>query len=470
MPLPRKDWGPPLLTPLLLLWVMSVSAQVSVIVDGKVNAKLGSDTKLYCRVETLELISQITWQRKLSPNNENFLTYSKGEEPLHLTPFGERVRFLGNGDLGGSILIPNVTLADEGTYLCIYTTFPSGTKEGEIKLVIQVLPKISLEPTEPVLSGPSPVPIAVCHAWAAKPAVNITWIFSGAQYILEENSTNHKNGTVSTHSQLITVPLPGHNGGNITCVVSQSNGAMENWSRTLTIQNIYYAPEVKARVIEKDDGSIQLSCKANSNPPATEFLWKRDERDLPDGGAAELGAARLLNADTWKGYYVCVAGNEIGHSSGYIYVQTVIATSYIHFIALILLIPSLVMNICIIVLLCRNKKNPREDHRGSYCCSCLLRNCALRLQNIQRSGWCGGSHEEAPTEDGVTGSDPLQRNIQDIVIQAGTPPSLELGMPGGTEPCVLKTDAFENGDVFQRTSMPRACENGSAEEEEDISL
>ncbi|OCT93664.1 hypothetical protein XELAEV_18011339mg [Xenopus laevis] len=121
---------------LLLLLAAPATPQVLVITDGKVNAKLGSDIKLFCKVKTLELISQVTWQRKLSPNNENFLTYSKGEEPLHLTPFGERVRFLGNGDLGGSILIPNVTLTDEGTYLCIYTTFPSGTNEGKIQLSI----------------------------------------------------------------------------------------------------------------------------------------------------------------------------------------------------------------------------------------------------------------------------------------------------------------------------------------------
>uniref|UniRef100_F6PNC6 Ig-like domain-containing protein n=1 Tax=Xenopus tropicalis TaxID=8364 RepID=F6PNC6_XENTR len=107
-------------------------------VHKEVNAKLGSDTKLSCKVKTPDIISQVTWQRKLSPNNENFLTYSKGEEPMHLTPFGQRVKFLGNGDLGGSILIPNVTLADQGTYLCIFTTFPGGTKEGEIHLSIWV--------------------------------------------------------------------------------------------------------------------------------------------------------------------------------------------------------------------------------------------------------------------------------------------------------------------------------------------
>ncbi|OCT93662.1 nectin-1 [Xenopus laevis] len=465
MSVPRDDWGPPLLTPLLLLMsVTSVSAQVLVIVDGKVNAKLGSDIKLFCKVKTLELISQVTWQRKLSPNNENFLTYSKGEEPLHLTPFGERVRFLGNGDLGGSILIPNVTLTDEGTYLCIYTTFPSGTNEGEIKLFIQVPPKISVEPTEPVLSGPTSMPIALCCVWAAKPAVNITWIFSDTHYFSEEESTNHENGTVSTCSQLLTVPLRSHNGRNVTCVVSQSNGkSMENWSRTLTIQNIYYAPEVKAKVIEKDDGTIQLSCKANSNPPATEYLWRRDEKDLPDDGVEELGAARLLSADTWKGYYVCVAGNEIAHSSGYIYVQTVMVstTSSINVISLILLILSLVINICFTVIFCRNTKNLREDYRRAH--SWLSSNYTPRLQNIQRSGCCEGDHEETPTEDGVTGSVPLQRDIQDIDLQAGTPSSPEFSTTG-------KIIALENNkDVFQHSSMQRACDLDSGEEEEDTS-
>ncbi|XP_031752316.1 uncharacterized protein LOC100145297 isoform X4 [Xenopus tropicalis] len=408
MPVPQGEWGAPLLTPLLLISALSVSAQVSVIVDREVNAKLGSDAKLNCKVKTPDIISQVTWQRKLSPNNENFLTYSKGEEPMHLTPFGQRVKFLGNGDLGGSIRIPNVTLADQGTYLCIFTTFPGGTKEAEIKLVIQVPPKITLEPTEPVLSGPSPSPIAVCRAWAAKPAVNITWIFSEARYISEENSTNYENGTVSTCSQLVTVPLPGHNGRNVTCVVSQSDGkSMESWSQTLTIQHIYYAPEVKAKVIAKDDGTIQLSCRADCNPPATEFLWKRDEMDLPDNEAEELGATRLLSANTWKGYYACVAGNEVGYSSGYIYVQTVTGTCNVHYIPLILLIPSLLINIYVAVIHYRNKK--RERYRNSECCLRFRSNCTPILRHIQRLGCCGEDHAEAPTDDAGNATLSVQR-------------------------------------------------------------
>ncbi|XP_031752314.1 uncharacterized protein LOC100145297 isoform X2 [Xenopus tropicalis] len=454
MPVPQGEWGAPLLTPLLLISALSVSAQVSVIVDREVNAKLGSDAKLNCKVKTPDIISQVTWQRKLSPNNENFLTYSKGEEPMHLTPFGQRVKFLGNGDLGGSIRIPNVTLADQGTYLCIFTTFPGGTKEAEIKLVIQVPPKITLEPTEPVLSGPSPSPIAVCRAWAAKPAVNITWIFSEARYISEENSTNYENGTVSTCSQLVTVPLPGHNGRNVTCVVSQSDGkSMESWSQTLTIQHIYYAPEVKAKVIAKDDGTIQLSCRADCNPPATEFLWKRDEMDLPDNEAEELGATRLLSANTWKGYYACVAGNEVGYSSGYIYVQTVTGTCNVHYIPLILLIPSLLINIYVAVIHYRNKK--RERYRNSECCLRFRSNCTPILRHIQRLGCCGEDHAEAPTDDAGNATLSVQRDNQHIDSQGGPSPSSELG----------GHDRGASGAILQCTSMTMARDPDSSVED-----
>ncbi|XP_031752320.1 OX-2 membrane glycoprotein isoform X2 [Xenopus tropicalis] len=155
----------------LLLVTLGGNAQVSVIVDREVNAKLGSDTKLYCEVKTPDIISQVTWQRKLSPNNENFMTYSKGEEPMHLTPFGQRVKFLGNGDLGGSILIPNVTLADQGTYLCIFTTFPGGTKEGEIHLSIWDAPQTVHVTVRRVKDDP---PYIEC--WAdGNPTVTYAW-------------------------------------------------------------------------------------------------------------------------------------------------------------------------------------------------------------------------------------------------------------------------------------------------------
>ncbi|XP_041439424.1 nectin-3-like protein isoform X1 [Xenopus laevis] len=300
---------------LLLILAVPATPQVSVIVDGKANAKLGSDTKLYCRVETLELISQITWQRKLSPNNENFLTYSKGEEPLHLTPFGERVRFLGNGDLGGSILIPNVTLADEGTYLCIYTTFPSGTKEGEIHLSIWVEPSVEVQ-LNPVLLGPNPDIIAQCVAFASRPAANIKWHTNGFQYTSKETPTQHSNGTVTVQSQLWMTPSLGLYGHQATCLVSLPDQIFEK-EINFSITNIQYAPQtVHVRVHRINEDLPLIECWADGNPPAN-YTWRRENGSIPDDVAQVKG--NLLEHTDDNGLYVCEATNSIGRNSHSVY-------------------------------------------------------------------------------------------------------------------------------------------------------
>ncbi|XP_041437366.1 nectin-1-like [Xenopus laevis] len=304
---------------LLLLLAAPATPQVTVIVDGKVKAKLGSDIKLFCKVKTLELISQVTWQRKLSPNNENFLTYSKGEEPLHLTPFGERVRFLGNGDLGGSILIPNVTLTDEGTYLCIYTTFPSGTNEGEIQLSIWVEPSVEVQ-LNPVLSGPNPDVIAECVAFASKPAANISWNTYGLLYTSKEIPTQHPNGTVTIRSQLWMVPSPGLNGHQATCLVSLPDQIFEKYTN-VSITNIQYAPQtvhVTVQRVKEDPPSIE--CWADGNPPAT-YTWSRENGSIPNDVAQVMGNTLHFsrgNTD-YNGLYVCEATNSIGRNSHSVY-------------------------------------------------------------------------------------------------------------------------------------------------------
>ncbi|OCT93665.1 hypothetical protein XELAEV_18011340mg [Xenopus laevis] len=304
---------------LLLLLAAPATPQVTVIVDGKVKAKLGSDIKLFCKVKTLELISQVTWQRKLSPNNENFLTYSKGEEPLHLTPFGERVRFLGNGDLGGSILIPNVTLTDEGTYLCIYTTFPSGTNEGEIQLSIWVEPSVEVQ-LNPVLLGPNPAVIAECVAFASKPAANISWNTYGLLYTSKEIPTQHPNGTVTIRSQLWMVPSPGLNGHQATCLVSLLDQNFEKYVN-FSITNIHYAPQaVHIKVHREERDPLYIECLAGGNPPLT-YTWNRENGSIPNDVAQVMGNTLHFsrgNTD-YNGLYVCEATNSIGRNSHSVY-------------------------------------------------------------------------------------------------------------------------------------------------------
>ncbi|XP_066563147.1 nectin-1 isoform X3 [Amia ocellicauda] len=116
------------------------------VLNGGVTATVGEDTSLTCRlVDTEESISQISWQRKigLSSEPENFLTFDPDTGPNAVGDFGKRVEFIGNVmRLDGSISIPNPLLSDEGTYICIFTVFPSGPYKHNIRLTVNDPPQL----------------------------------------------------------------------------------------------------------------------------------------------------------------------------------------------------------------------------------------------------------------------------------------------------------------------------------------
>ncbi|CAH2219013.1 nectin-1-like isoform X3 [Pelobates cultripes] len=317
---------------ILILWLLqTLSAeftlsQVSVHVEGDVQAVLYSDVVLRCRVETQEHVTQLTWQKKKTPNNEDFLTYSKGELPVYLTPFAqERVKFLGGGDQSGNILIRNVTLNDEGIYLCSFSTHPTGTREKEIKLTVQVYPEILVGPSmNPVTVGDSPQMMGYCIAIAAKPAANIQWIIKGFSYSLDKNTTRHENLTVTTMSYLMIPPSLELYGHNVTCVITQEN-VQQQQERMFNIRNIHYAPlNVNIRVIPSEEQMLQLSCEYDSNPPASKFTWRWDSNSESGSQYIPENSNQLTipNDNVSSGLCVCEVENPVGSKSGSIYIYT----------------------------------------------------------------------------------------------------------------------------------------------------
>ncbi|KAM4701830.1 nectin-1-like [Discoglossus pictus] len=305
----------------LILIFTKVGSQVIIHVNGTVSAFVGSNATLYCKAETQEYISQLTWQRKLPLHNQNFLTYFKGEEPHYITPFGEKVKFLGTGSNDGTILISNITLEDEGSYLCIFTTFPGGSKEEEIKLTIYSNPTISIQLT-PAVSGPEPVVVAVCEAFA-KPEAIITWGTGEIHSISMDNTTSHPNGTTTTRSQLWMVPTRSLYGMEVTCKVSQQNTTFYEL-RSVNLTNIQYAPDnMHIKIHINPEGIPEPECQANANPVPT-YSWKlvRDNRSISDD--VPLVASRYLafsKVDNHGfGLYICDAFNSVGKSSSSIYI------------------------------------------------------------------------------------------------------------------------------------------------------
>ncbi|KAM8976958.1 nectin-1-like [Pelodytes ibericus] len=346
----------------------SVSLSVTMHVNEHVYAMLGMDAELHCWVETEEHLTQVTWERRVGSQIETILTH-KNEKTLFAKK--ETITFVGNWGVSGNILIRNVTLVDEGTYICSFTTFPSATREKEILLVVQVYPEVFAgTPVDPVTSGNVFEKLALCIARGAKPPVNITWLTGGLVYESEDTTELHENRTVTTTSLLRMVPHRELYGRNVTCKGTQMNIEVEHLS-TFTLQNIQFAPaSVHIQVIPSEAQALQLSCESDSNPPASKFTWRR-ENGSADQTLEGSNKQMTLNGNIPSGLYVCEAENSVGSMSGNLYIYGTngmlrrlfpithdamrSCTSY-WYITLLFLIPSLLANAVQYYYLYQNKR------------------------------------------------------------------------------------------------------------------
>ncbi|KAM4047917.1 nectin-3-like protein isoform 4-T5 [Anomaloglossus baeobatrachus] len=309
---------------LLLLYFVSTLLQFGgcqVRVPKLVYAWLESQVTLDCRADTKEEIKQITWEIEGVGTWITFLTYRNDTGPKYHTSYGNRVRFTGNGYKDGSIQILNVSLADQGVFKCVFTTFPSGTIEGKIQFQVSVLPTVRQELNKDIIT-PCVNLVAECLAISAKPAAEIQWITNGINFTSNEDSIVQSNGTMNKRSQLFMTSTSALFGHQVLCLVYQPEIPVqyqENITVNVTLTNIQFPPQmVQIEVLKNDQEVRQLYCKSEANPRA-EYIWKRKNKQK--GEDLLPGASAVLNA-TDDGLYICEATNALGKNRGFFYIHT----------------------------------------------------------------------------------------------------------------------------------------------------
>ncbi|XP_031153460.1 nectin-3-like protein isoform X2 [Sander lucioperca] len=305
-----------LLTTLLTFYGLSCVSSNQVVVPEKVNAVLGKNITLSCRIEVGSNLTQSSWERRL-PSGTITLAVFNPEFGTSISPeYNKRISFVSPSVRDASITIEGAGFADVGSYTCKVVTFPLGNTQASTYVNVLVEPKVyvSAGPTA-LLDGGNESLVATCIAERGRPAAEVFWeteLYGRS----EKQSQDEPNGTTSVHVRYMWPPQSYAQGKTLTCVVRHP--ALQTEFRIPFILNVQFAPMVSIIGVDKNwyvgQENVKFTCGAKANPPARDFTWTRLDRLMPEGvekSNNSFAFTRPLERND-SGVYRCIVINDIG--------------------------------------------------------------------------------------------------------------------------------------------------------------
>ncbi|XP_077350459.1 nectin 1b isoform X3 [Festucalex cinctus] len=298
--------------------------------DSSKSGFVGSQVELRCifiNSNPPVKISQVTWQKLLNGTKQNVAIANPALGVSVLPPFKERVSFKQAAVRhrtpsleDTTIVFSNLQLYDEAAYICEYTTFPAGNRENMVNLTVFARPLTRMTLTTPTIVARSQrrkMTVATCVSANGKPPSVIRWDtrLKGEATFQE---TRNQNGTVTVRSNYVIVPGRETHKQKLTCIVSYRN---ERFTDSVVL-NVQYEPEVKIEGFDANwylnRQNVQLTCRADANPPVTIYQWKLLNGSLPSNVEIKNNSLFFKGPVTYDlaGTYVCDATNGIGTRTG----------------------------------------------------------------------------------------------------------------------------------------------------------
>ncbi|XP_077468089.1 nectin 1b isoform X5 [Stigmatopora argus] len=298
--------------------------------DSSKSGFVGSQVELRCifiNSNPPVKISQVTWQKLLNGTKQNVAIANPALGVSVLAPFKERVTFKQAAVRhrtpsleDTTIVFSNLQLYDEAAYICEYTTFPAGNRENMVNLTVFARPLTRMTLTTPTIVARSQrrkMTVATCVSANGKPPSIIRWDtrLKGEATFQE---TRNQNGTVTVRSNYVVVPGRETHKQKLTCIVTYRN---ERFTDSVVL-NVQYEPEVKIEGFDSNwylnRQNVQLTCRADANPPVTIYQWKLLNGSLPSNVEIKNNSLFFKGPVTYDlaGTYVCDATNGIGTRTG----------------------------------------------------------------------------------------------------------------------------------------------------------
>ncbi|QDQ69285.1 glycoprotein CD200 [Colobine gammaherpesvirus 1] len=166
---------------------------------GNTFGTLGGSASLTCTTTTVSEVLTVTWQKHGPVSPENMATFSGQYGVAVLPEYRGKANITGPDLHNSTLTIYNLTVTDEGCYICLFNTFGSGRVPCIICLNVTAPPSGNVS----VLTVSDGINVT-CQA-VGRPAPTLSWTGLGHNISEDGGSSAQDNGTTLVWS---TVWLP----------------------------------------------------------------------------------------------------------------------------------------------------------------------------------------------------------------------------------------------------------------------
>ncbi|XP_052103246.1 hemicentin-1-like [Mytilus californianus] len=274
------------------------------------SVNIGGSINLVSNIQANPPHTSVTWQK-----NINGVTTT-------VTISG---RFSGAAVNSPTLTISNVTLDDEGYYVCVATNSVGNGQSSQCFLdVIGSIPTVIIgSDYYPVNYGNTAT--IECNAVATPTETSISW--QKIQNSLPSTvviSGRYQGGTVSSPNLIIT-DVDNTDEAFYICFATNSVGTGQSSQTYLDVQGTVPSVQILSNYYSVEIClSITLQCTVTANPSYTNVTWNKivsgqqtniGSNNRYSGGSTNTPSLTISNAvDTDEGYYICTAANAVGTS------------------------------------------------------------------------------------------------------------------------------------------------------------
>uniref|UniRef100_A0A9J8BZ21 Cell adhesion molecule 1 n=1 Tax=Cyprinus carpio carpio TaxID=630221 RepID=A0A9J8BZ21_CYPCA len=290
------------------------------LVTNNVSVVEGETAIISCRVKNNDdSVIQL-----LNPNRQTI--YFRDVRPLKDSRF-QLVNFSDNELL---VSLSNVSLSDEGRYVCQLYTDPPQEAYADITVLVPPGNPI-LESREEIVSEGNETEIT-CTAMGSKPASTIKWM-KGDQPLQGEATVEELYDRMFTVTSRLRLTVSKEDDGvAVICIIDHP--AVKDFQAQKYLE-VQYKPEVQI-VVEFPEGltregeNLELTCRAKGKPQPHQINWLKVDDDFPSHAVITGSDLFIENLNkSFNGTYRCVASNLVGEAyDDYIlYVYDVLTTT-----------------------------------------------------------------------------------------------------------------------------------------------